>query len=255
MPSVSIVLPTRDRPERLRNALAAVARQSHPELELILVRDGGAPIDAGAEAAIAALEFPTTRIEHDDPPEGVARGRNRGIERARGDAVAFLDDDDEWAPDHVARLAAFLDREPRADVVYSDARIVNEGLGRERTIALDFDLGVFSRDGYIPPSAMAVRRAVFERFGAFDPAFAYSEDWEWLVRVATGGGVIARSPGATVTVRIHDGGLSRVTPERLEERRRCLALLAERHGLAPLTPKTFWEVAETVCPDESGTTS
>ncbi|MGE5175885.1 MAG: glycosyltransferase family 2 protein [Hyphomicrobiales bacterium] len=255
MPSVSIVLPTRDRPERLRNALEAVARQTHPELELILVRDGGAPIAADAEEAIARLEFPAARIEHDGPPEGAARARNRGVSRARADAVAFLDDDDEWTPDHLARLAAFLEREPRADVVYADARIVNEETGEAHVIARDFDLAVFSRDGYIPPSAMAARRGAFDRFGAFDPAFGFSEDWEWLLRVARGGGVIARSPGATATVRIHAGGLSQVTPARLEERRRCLALLAERHGLGPLVPKTFWEVAESVCPGPNATTS
>ncbi|HEX7079323.1 MAG TPA: glycosyltransferase [Candidatus Eisenbacteria bacterium] len=254
MPSVSIVLPTRDRPERLHLALEAVARQTHPELELILVRDGGAPLDEAAREAIARLDFPTTLLEHDDPPEGPARSRNRGIETARAEAFAFLDDDDDWTADHIARLAAALDREPRADVVYSDVRVVNEEEGAERRIARDFDFAVFSRDGFIPPSAMAARRPVFERFGPFDPEFAASEDWEWLVRIAKGGGVIARVPGATATVRIHGGGASRISPDRLAERRRCLALLSERHGLPPIEPKTFWEVAEALCRDPNATT-
>jgi len=66
------------------------------------------------------------------------------------------------------------------------------------------------------------------------------------VRIARGGGVIARVPGATATVRVHEGGASQLTPARLAERRRCLALLGERHGFPTPEPKTFWEVAAAV---------
>jgi len=130
----------------------------------------------------------------------------------------------------------------------------SEDDGDERVIARDFDLSVFLQDDYIPPSAMLMRREAFARFGDFDPVFTCSEDWEWMTRVAKGGGLIARSPGITATVLIHAGAHSALQLSRLEERKRCLAMLSERHGLAPLTPKTFWEVAETVCPG-SATTS
>jgi glycosyltransferase involved in cell wall biosynthesis len=88
VPSVSILLPTRDRMDFLVEALGCVARQSHPELELILVRDGGPPLSDEARAALERLEFPAVLVEHDGESEGAARSRNRGIERARGDAVA-----------------------------------------------------------------------------------------------------------------------------------------------------------------------
>lgn len=255
MPSVSIVLPTRDRPERLLSALQAAARQTHPELQLILVRDGGSPLTDEARAAIKALGFPTTIVEHDGPPEGTARARNRGVEAARGEAIAFLDDDDDWSADHVRRLAAALDRDDKADVVYSDARIEREADGAVRTIARDFELARFTRDGYIPPSCMVARRAAFHGFGAFDVEFAYSEDWEWLVRVAKKGGVIVRVPGLTATIRIHAGGASALAPERLAERQRCLDLMSARHKLGRIEPKTFWEVAAAVCPVPNATTS
>ncbi|MEK7316730.1 MAG: glycosyltransferase [Candidatus Eisenbacteria bacterium] len=246
MASVSIVLPTRERPEFLLEALRSVQRQTHPELELILVRDGGAPLVDSARDAIAAIEFPVSIVEHDGDSEGAARSRNHGVERARGDAIAFLDDDDLWEPGHAAALSRALDLGPEFDVVYADARVVREETGQVRRIGRDFDAGLFTRDGFIPPSCMAARRGVFERFGTFDPEFTYSEDWEWLVRVLRGGGKLKRVRGETVTVRIHAGGLSALTPERLEERRRCLALLSERHGLGPIEPKTFWEIAAAV---------
>jgi len=249
MASVSIVLLTRERPEVLAQALDSVAKQTHLEVELVLVRDGGQPLSDAAVERIEALEFPTQRIEHDGPAEGIALSRNRGVEAARADAVAFLDDDDLWEPRHVGRLAAALDRDTKLDVIYTDAWILHAESGQRRTLARDFDFKVFGRDGFIPPSAMLARRDAFGRFGLFDPQLTYSEDWDWLLRVARGQGIIERLPGASVTVRIHAGGASSLHPDRLPERRRCLEILAKRHRLSPIQPKTFWEVAEALCPD------
>ncbi|HYJ33181.1 MAG TPA: glycosyltransferase [Candidatus Binatia bacterium] len=248
MPSVSIVILTRNRPEHLPHAIRSAGAQTHAELELVLVRDGGSPLDPESRAAIEDLEFPALLVERDGPPEGVARSRNEGIGSARGDAVAILDDDDLWDPPHVAHLAALLDRDPQVDVAYSDARIRLEDGGGERVIAREFDLAVFSQDDYVPPSTMLIRRSAFERFGVFDPDFTCSEDWDWLLRVVKRGGTVARSPGVTATVLIHAAAHSALQLARLEERKRCLELLSRRHGLPPLTPKTYWEVAETVCP-------
>jgi glycosyltransferase involved in cell wall biosynthesis len=241
--SLSILIPTRDRPEFLLEALGSVATQTHPELELIVVRDGGAPLTAEALGAIGGLDFPASIVEHDGDSEGAAVTRNRGLAKARADAVAFLDDDDLWAPDHASRLAQALDDDPDADVVYSDSRILLVETGEMRRLGRDFEPAVFVRDGFIPPSAMAARRSAFERYGPFDPEFTFSEDWEWLIRVARGGGRLRRAPGETTTVRIHAGGISALTPERLAARRVVLAKLAERYKLRPIEPKTFWEVA------------
>src|SRR6185436_3518353 len=112
----------------------------------------------------------------------------------------------------------------------------------------DFDLDVFGRDGFIPPSAFAARRRAFDRFGLFDTEIPYSEDWDWLLRVAVGGGKIGRVAGPSVTIRIHPGGMSQLSdPDRLAARQRSLDMISSRYGLAPIIPKTFWEVAETLC--------
>ena len=255
MPSVSIVLPTRDRPSRLRDALERVARQTHPELELVLVRDGGPPLSAEVIDLLDRLEFPTQVLEHDDPPEGLAATRDRGIEASRADSIALLDDDDLWEPGHVARLSAALDREPGLDVAYADAWVLNEESGERRTLARDFDLEVFSRDSFIPPSAILARRSAFDRFGLFDTEIPYSEDWDWLLRVARGQGHILRVPGASVTIRIHKGGMSQIhNSDHATARRQSLDILSNRYGLPPIELKTFWEVAGDLCPEMNSST-
>lgn len=276
MPSVSIVLPTRNRPALLLDALRSVACQTHLELELILVRDGGEPLSDEARAALGRLEFPSRVFEHDDPAHGLAASRNLGVREARGDAIAFLDDDDLWEPEHVKRLSDALDRDADAEVVYSDARIwlaptttgaergspgaplapeqVAAAGGETLLLAQPFDRAVFRHDSFIPPSAMAARRSAFERHGSFDTAIPYSEDWEWLLRVVQGGGNIVRSPGVTATIRIHPGGLSQLTPDRSADRKRSLETIAARYKLPPLVPKTFWEVARDLCPDRNAST-
>jgi glycosyltransferase involved in cell wall biosynthesis len=188
--SISVILPTHDRPEFLLEALQCVRRQTHPELELILVRDGGGPHSDDVRALLGQFEFPVTLIEHDGDSGGAARARNQGVERARGDAIAFIDDDDLWEPGHAYALAGALESHPEADVVYSDSVILNTATDGTRILARDFDAGRFVRDGFIPPSAMAARREAFERFGPFDPEFTLTEDWEWLIRVVRGGGVL-----------------------------------------------------------------
>jgi glycosyltransferase involved in cell wall biosynthesis len=215
-------------------------------MELVVVRDGGEQLQDAARDALVKLEFPAIVIEREDPPEGLARSRNRGVVAARADAVAFLDDDDLWEPQHVAQLAGALDRGSEVSVVYSDAAIWQEATDTTRFLAVDFDLGTFGRDSFIPPSAVGARKSGFERFGLFDPEMRYSEDWDWLLRVARGGGTIARIPGVT--------GMSQLSPERLAERRHALELLSRRHGLGPLEPKTFWEVAGDLCQGRSAST-
>lgn len=251
MPSVSVVLPTRNRPDYLLGALQSVARQSHNEIELVLVRDGGLPLDERAQEVLEKLEFPHMVVERDDPPEGLAQARDNGIAQARGDAFAFLDDDDLWDPGHVKQLADALDREPDLAVVYSDCRILEVSSGEQRTLGVDFNLGVFGRDGFIPPSSFVARRSAFEEFGLFDPKMIYSEDWDWLLKVARSGGKVARVRGVSATIRIHSDGLSALVPGRLAERQRFLDELSRRHRLGPIVPKTFWEVAGDLCPDGS----
>ncbi len=253
-PTVSVIVVTRDRPRLLADALADVAAQTAPPLELRLADDGGgASLDDLPPLPLLEISAVATRFGH----PGLAR--NAAAAGARGDVLAFLDDDDRWRPGHLAALlGAFID--DAVGFAWTDARVVRERVeddGRRvdldaRVIARDWEPALMRTDDYLPPSTWGVRRELFEALGGFDEAFSASEDWDFLLRLdallrerATAGRTRAsdrrRVPGVTVDVRLRESG--NASAVRDESRLECLRRLAHRHGLAPLEPKTFWEVA------------
>jgi glycosyltransferase involved in cell wall biosynthesis len=100
---VSVVIPTRNRWALLARALASVLDQEGVTLEVVVVDEGSTD---ETPARLAALTDERVRTLRNDSPTGVANARNRGISAARGEWVAFLDDDDFWAP---TKIRAQLD--------------------------------------------------------------------------------------------------------------------------------------------------
>ena len=244
-PGVSVVIVTRDRPRLLADALAGVAAQTPAPLEVRLADDGVAPaLDAAAGAPL--LELTTLAVSCGQ----AAAARNAAAAGARGEVLAFLDDDDRWRPGHLAGLAAAF-ADPGTAFAWRDCAVIRERVhanGRREDlarvdIARDWDDALMRTHDFLPPSAWGVRRELFERLGGFDTGFRFSEDWDFVLRAAA----LTRPrrvPGVTVEVRLRAEG--NASADSGAERRACLARLAARHGLAPLEPLTFWEVAQVV---------
>jgi glycosyltransferase involved in cell wall biosynthesis len=185
-PSVSVVIPTRDRPALLRRALEAVcAQQYEGEVECIVVFDQAdellPPLEHTSRTTLRAI--PNVRSP------GLGGARNTGILAARGDLVAFCDDDDEWLPNKLA-LQTDLMRTTAATTVSSGIYVQNRGreharLPRAGTITFR-DL-LRSRRMEIAPSTILVdREALLRNIGLVDEAIpgSYAEDYEWLLRAA-----------------------------------------------------------------------
>jgi glycosyltransferase involved in cell wall biosynthesis len=120
MPSVSVVIPTHERPDLLRRAVRSVLEQDYPgPVEALVVFDNSEPIEIVPPAGIPAPRTVSNLINTRKP--GAFGARNTGLLAADGDVVAFLDDDDEWLPMKLARQVQVLRSRP-VDVVFTAVR-------------------------------------------------------------------------------------------------------------------------------------
>ena len=99
-PTVSVVIPTRNRPELLRKALDSVLAQTYPDYEVVVVVDGP---DVPTEDLLRAEPDPRVHVHVSTESKGGGAARNEAIRRATGDWIAFLDDDDLWMPTKLER--------------------------------------------------------------------------------------------------------------------------------------------------------
>jgi glycosyltransferase involved in cell wall biosynthesis len=203
-PRFSIVVPTRNRPGPLAACMEAVARLRFPpaSFETIVVDDGGdRPLDAALEPAVARARARVVR----QPGAGPAAARNRGAAEARGEVLAFLDDDCAPDPGWLDALDRALAADPGAG---AGGRTVNALPGNPYATAsqalIDYLYAYYNQPGSPEPmfttSNLALARARFLELGGFDQRFprAGGEDRELCLRWARAGGEIRYVPDAIV---------------------------------------------------------
>jgi glycosyltransferase involved in cell wall biosynthesis len=188
-PLVSIIVRTKDRPKLLQSALHSIAAQTYRNIEVVLVNDGG--VDLDIDNLRSLLGGMTLTYEKLDVNRGRAHAANIGISHVRGEYVGFLDDDDEFYPDHVESLLAALHDDGRL-FAYSDAEMVTRQYDFTTMTYTDRDVCLFrSRDfsfydllleNYIPLINVLFSRTVTDMIGTFDEEFAAYEDWDFFIR-------------------------------------------------------------------------
>ena len=132
-PAISVVIPTRDRHAMLADAVASVLAQDFSDFELIVVDDGAGAADflAGRFAATPAIRCA------DNARGGQVRARNLGVSLARGEIVAFLDDDDLWgSAGYLAAVRAAIDGENAAAIASGAIVVIDRRSARRRDPAL-----------------------------------------------------------------------------------------------------------------------
>ena len=182
LPSVTVVIPTRDRPALLRTAVAAVLDQDYPgEVRVVVVHDGTEPD--------RELERDTVRVTANTRSPGLAGARNTGIALADTDLVAFCDDDDRWLPDKLSAQVAVLRADPEARFVCCGIQVRYGDTLVERTLPqreVRFADLLRSRLTELHPSTFLIRRSLLDEIGLVDEALpgSYAEDYELLLRAA-----------------------------------------------------------------------
>ncbi|MFL5844129.1 MAG: glycosyltransferase family 2 protein [Solirubrobacteraceae bacterium] len=207
-PLVSVVIPLHDGAAFIADALATVAAQTHPAVETIVVDDGSH--DRGAEIAAA---HPGVRVLR-QPQAGPGAARNAGVAVSSGAFLAFLDQDDLWHADKLARQLAALRAEPGADLALCHLdMLVTDGL--ERPGWFPEAWLTTPQPGYIP-SAWLLRRSAWARVGRFDESYAIASDADWLSRFSDAGLHATMLPDTLACWRVHgdNGSYDRETMQR-----------------------------------------
>jgi glycosyltransferase involved in cell wall biosynthesis len=181
-PEISVIIPTHNRRAMLREALASVIAQRGASFEVIVVDDGSTDgtwddLSAGAE------NIRTVRTAR----RGPAAARNHGIALARGDLIAFLDSDDLWMPEKLARQSAFMRRNSGCAISQTGEtwlrhnRRVNPGRRHSKRPGDIFADALHTC--LISPSAVILRRKLLDEVGGFDDDMAACEDYDLWLRI------------------------------------------------------------------------
>jgi glycosyltransferase involved in cell wall biosynthesis len=190
-PLVSIIVRTKDRPKLLRRALQSIAAQDYRPLEVVLVNDGGCSLEIEElKGILGDVSLNYIRLEKNT---GRAHAGNVGIENVKGEYVGFLDDDDEYYPNHVVMLVSFL-RKSDYEVAYTDSFMVyqeynpethelDNDVRKEIAFSQDFNYDRLVFENYIPLMCLMFGRKVLVTSGGFDKDFDLYEDWDLLIRI------------------------------------------------------------------------
>ena len=219
-PLVSVVIPLYNGVRHIGEAIESVLSQDYPKLELLVVDDGSQ--DGGAEVV---KRYPQVRLIQQEN-QGPAVARNVGVREATGDILAFLDADDLWLPGKVRQQVDALLAAPAPCFVICETRLefmsgnpIPAGYS-QRMVETDHPSHL--------PSALMVKREVFEQVGDFDPQLRSGQDTDWFFRAIEAG--IARElvPKTLFKKRIHDTNITGTVAQTRQSMMRNLKASLDR---------------------------
>lgn len=211
-----MIVPTYNRADYIDKTLTSVFEQSYRPLELIVIDDGS---DDGTDQVVVALRrrYPAScgvdLIYIQQERSGAQVARNKGVARARGAFVQFLDSDDLLAPEKIARQCATFSQTPEAEVAYGPWQIFCEswwGLhygALYQNVSVDSEekmlRGYLASTWYCPPLSFLFKRNVVDSVGPFDVKLLRKQDTDYLARVLMNGHRFVYTDGAMVYYRRH----------------------------------------------------
>ena len=208
-PLVSVIIPVYNGGRYLRAALESVFAQTYRPFEVIVVDDGS--VD---DSGVIAQSFPDVRYIH-QANQGVAAARNNGIDAARGEFFAFLDQDDLWTPEKLKLQMDHLLSHPDLGYTLTQQQFFLEP---GATLPAWFRKELLStvHTGWVL-GTLVVRRTAFEKVGNFATGYSAANDSDWFFRAKAAGIPMAVVPELLLLKRIHEANDSGRAKEVLSE--------------------------------------
>ena len=207
VPRVSVIMPAYNGSAMIGEALRSIEDQTYRDLEVVVVDDGSTD-----DTARICRDRPGLRLISQEN-RGTAAARNRGIREARGGLIAFLDQDDLWAPDRLAAQVPILEAEADVGLVFSNFDAFgdlseHQGVRFDDAKVIDRISGGMAfaslfRKNLIHPATVLVRKDCLDEVGPFDESI-YFEDYDLWLRIARRF-PIRYVPAPLASVRHHEG--------------------------------------------------
>lgn len=232
---VSVVIPTYNRADYLKEALCSVKAQTHSPFEIIVVDDGSTD---QTETVVNNFDHEIRCLRRNH--EGVAAARSAGVTAAQGDILAWLDADDLWEPTFLKTVIQRFVANPEIDGVYTGLNRI-DGTGHllpqssTRVVPPDDLYHNLIEGCLIQTSTFAVRKACFDEVGLFDRRFDICEDYDMFLRLAAKFSLVG-IPKALVKYRVHAHNTVKNTDVFCRDR---LALSEKHFGSFEGDPRTW----------------
>jgi len=183
-PQVSVIIPTYNRGRVIKEAIDSVLAQDYTEFELIVVDDGST--DHTSDVLDSYRNVIKVLSQKN---RGVSAARNRGIAEASGKFIAFLDSDDLWLPHKLSTQVEFFNKTPDALICQTEEVWIRNGLRvnpkkrHKKPSGMIFKLSL--ELCLVSPSAVMIKRSLFDRVGEFDETLPACEDYDLWLRISS----------------------------------------------------------------------
>jgi len=199
-PKVSIVTPSFNQGQFIEETIKSIQRQNYPDVEHIII-DGGSKDDTLEKVK----KFKDKIVWSSEPDQGQADAVNKGINKATGEIIGWLNSDDVYIGNAITQAVQVFQRIPEADLVYGDFAYIDKNgdilLNRKE---IDFDYNILLHGlCYIGQQSTFFRKNVFGKVGYLDVSLQYVMDWELFLRIATNCKRIVHVPQIWAGFRLH----------------------------------------------------
>jgi len=185
-PLISVVIPTHNRKDLLPRAIKSAQNQTYGNIEIIVVSDGSTD---GTDEIMKEIESHDNRITYISykPGKGGNYARNTGIKAAKGEYVAFLDDDDEWHSDKLEKQINIVKSDPSIGLICCGINSITEGVDyvTKYIPPAEYDSSklILMKNCIGSTTTVMVKKDIFEQSGLFDEELGALQDYDLWIRI------------------------------------------------------------------------